>query len=66
MSFSRLSITEAVVHILEGESAQARLVFQTREGQIKTEEVATIAERLLTRNVKKVQNEDIILEDKHL
>ena len=51
MSYSRLSITEADVHTLEGESAQAHFVFLTREGQIMTEEVAAIVERLLTRNV---------------
>ena len=44
MSFSRLSITEVDVHILDDESDRAYFVFQTRGGQIKTEEVATIVE----------------------
>ena len=65
MSYSRLSITEADVHILEGESARVCFVFQTREGQLKTEEVVTIVERLLIRNGLKVQNDGIILKDKH-
>ena len=42
---------EAGVLISEGEFAQGYIAFQTREGQIKTEEVAAIVERLLTRNV---------------
>jgi hypothetical protein len=36
---------EADVHILEDESARVYIAFQTRGGQIKTEEVAMIAER---------------------